>query len=143
MDGSIATLAGAVIGGIIGIAGTYLGSVYLVKKQRFFDAGQRLREAFHAELAILCDPSDTSDPTDILKAAFKKHLSAVAEFRYILSCCRLDGFNKAWREYHCYENTCDQFLEQYSKHLGGTDLAKENRKLAVKRIEHVLSFTNP
>lgn len=143
MDESTATLVGAFIGGIVGIAGTYLVSVYEAKKQQFFTACQRLREAFHNELAILSDPSDTSDSADILQSAFKKHLSAVIEFKYVLRGCRLDRFNKAWNEYYYGDGEISiPFLEQYSRHIGNIGLAKKNRDLAIKKIEHILSFTN-
>ena len=135
-----AGIAGAIIGGVIGIIGTYIGAVRIANRQHLVEAGRRLRDAFQEELAIL-QASEDIEVCDLLKSAFKKHLIAVSEFKYILPKSKSIIFSQAWEQYHCHpELTHIQFLEQYST-IGSREQKNSNRKLAIERIKHILSFT--
>lgn len=129
------TLLGACVGAISAIASAYITT----GRQHKIESGCRLRLAFHEELAILRDTTDTSDPYDILKSSFKKHSIAVEEFKYVMRKRKALDFERAWKDY--YEQDGHPCLEKYAKHQGGSDLAKKNRNLAIKNIEHILSFT--
>ena len=72
MTDATATIIGVIIGGLIGISGTLVGAFYVTTWQRFMESSQRLRFAFHDELAVLRDLSDSTDPAVLLQGAFKK-----------------------------------------------------------------------
>ena len=136
-----ATLWGTVIGGFIGVIGTYFGAMKIAKRQRFIDTGLRLREAFQEELAIL-QVSEDCDAVAHLTSAFKKHFIAISEFRYVLPSCKLNSFDEAWRNYHCTsEPPYIHLLEQYDTRSGSGEQQNKNRELAIQRIRHILSFT--
>ena len=98
--------------------------------------------AFNKELAILKAFRGEDDPCAILEAAFDTHLAAIIEFRSLLKESDKECFDKAWNEYYYHDGDerMPPFLEQYSKNRGSTGLAEENRKLAIQRIEKILSF---
>lgn len=136
-----AGIAGAIIGGVIGVIGTYIGAVLIANRQHLIEAGRRLREAFQEELAIL-QASEDIEVCDLLENAFKKHLIAVSEFKYILPKSKSIIFSQAWEQYHCNPQlTHIHFLEQYSTIGGSREQKNNNRKLAIERIKHILSFT--
>jgi len=135
-----ATLLGALLGGIIGVVGTYLGAIRIANKQFLIDAGTKFRAAFHDELATL-KAQEKIDAINILESAFKKHLIAISEFVRRLPRCKRATFNQAWENYYCHPATKIQHLVQYDTVTGSTDQRKKNRELAIKRIEHILSFS--
>lgn len=136
-----ATLLGTIIGGVIGVIGTYLGAMKIADRQRFIDAGRRLREAFQDELAILRGPDDC-DAFTLLNSSFKKHLIAITEFRYVLHGNKIESFNRAWLTYHCTsEAPFIHLLEQYDTKTGSREQRNKNRELAIQRINRILSFT--
>jgi hypothetical protein len=137
----ISAIVGAILGGIIGIVGTVVGAIFTTNRQRRIEAGDRLRIAFHDELAAL--RTESGDAHEILSSSFKKHLIAVTDFKYAISSKLRISFDKAWRDYYCDDgDTSQPFLEQYSEHIGSIEGARESRSLAIKRIEHILSFSN-
>lgn len=144
MTNTEATLLAAIIGGIIGIVGTYLGAILIANRDRRINARRRLREAFQDELAsleVLAIPGE-GDAFDILSGAFKKHFIAISEFTHIINRCKRNAFNQAWQDYHCYPKPpFPHFLEQYDTKTGSIEQRKKNRELAIERIKHILSFT--
>ena len=135
--GVLGTLAGAVIGALL----TYFFAVNLSKKEGFKRAGHELRQAFHEELVRL-GHDENADPFAVLEEALPKHLAAVNEFRFHLSKSKRERFERAWCTYYFDdENLNIPNLEQYSHHLGGTELAKKNREVAMARINGILEFT--
>ncbi len=91
---------------------------------------------------VKLEQDNGSDPYDVLQEAFPRHQAAANEFRFHLSESKKKQFDQAWREY-CYD---DQgldipYLEQYSRDLGSVGLAKENRQIAIDRINSVLELT--
>lgn len=155
MTDAMLSVIGTIFGTIVGLVGgsviTWWGAVKLADRQsaitknlaiaeRKAIAGIKLRAAFHDELALLRQSG--GDACQILETAFNKHLIAITEFSYSITPDIRPSFDKAWQEYHCHE--CDPrtpYLTQYSPRLGDTNLARENRNLAIRRIEHILSFT--
>jgi len=144
MTNTEATLLAAIIGGVIGIVGTYSGAILIANRDRRIDAGRRLREAFQDELAsleVLPIPGE-GDAFDMLNGAFKKHLIATSEFARLVSRCKRNSFNQAWQDYHCYPKPpFPHFLEQYDTRTGSIEQRKKNRELAIQRVKHILSFT--
>ena len=144
MTNTEATLLAAIIGGVIGIVGTYAGAILIANRNRRIDAGRKLREAFQDELVsleVLPIPGEV-DAFDTLNGASKKHLIAISEFSCALSRCKRSAFNQAWQQYHCYpEPPFTHFLEQYDTRTGSIEQRKKNRELAIERIKHILSFT--
>ncbi len=137
-----ATLIGALLGGIIGVVGTYLGAIRIANRRFLIDAGTRLREAFNDELASLKAPGEI-DALTLLESAFKKHLIAFSEFNRRLPKCKRPALNQAWQDYHCHPRPpFIHFLEQYTTRTGSMEEKKKNRDLAIERIEHILSFTD-
>jgi hypothetical protein len=137
-----ATLLGALLGGIIGVVGTYLGAIRIANRQFLIDAATKLREAFRDELATVQAPGEVV-ALNLLEDAFKKHLIAISEFNRRLPKCKRRAFNQAWQDYHCYpQPPFIHFLEQYTTRTGSIEQKKKNRSLAIERIEHILSFTN-
>ncbi len=136
-----AGIVGAILGGIIGVVGTYLGAVKIANRRFIVDAGTKLREAFQDELATLKAPGEV-DALSLLESAFKKHLIAISEFNRRLPKCKRCAFNQAWQDYHCYpQPPFIHFLEQYTTTTGSMEEKEKNRNLAIERIEHILSFT--
>ncbi|MGA2467807.1 MAG: hypothetical protein ABSH06_26100 [Thermodesulfobacteriota bacterium] len=96
MTNTEATLMAAIIGGVIGIVGTYAGAILIANRDRRIDAGRKFREAFQDELAsleVLPIPGE-ADAFDILNGPFKKHLIAISEFSCILSRCKRNALNQ-------------------------------------------------
>lgn len=140
MTNAEATLLAAIVGGVIGIIGTYLGAIRIANRRFLIDAGTKFREAFQGELATLEVPGDI-DAFTILQSAFKRHLIAISEFNRRLPKCKRAGYIQAWKDYHCHPEAHIHFLEQYDTVTGSTEQREKNRVLAIKRIKHILSFT--
>ncbi len=136
LDNIISALAGAVVGGII----TYIGSVKISQRNITSHGAMKLISAFNNELAILTNPDNSSvDVYPVISNAFQKHLAAVIEFRSYLSQCDRPRLDKAWKEYHCHEETGLPFLEQYAPE-GSVDNRKQINNLAVSRINNIIKF---
>ena len=123
------------VGGAIGIIGTYIGSVKLARINNKSLAGFRLREAFAPELIILQHPEERgiAEIPYILKTAFGKHQMAVNEFRFFLTDNELTSFNNVWEEYDDYTD--------FNKYIVLPTTAKEDIQKAINRIEAILDFT--
>ena len=134
---------GAILGGAIGVIGTYVGATRIAARDRLADAGRRMREAFYDELAALeVDGGRDLRAHTLLESAFKKHLIAVSEYMHILSMERRRTIAAAWVQYHCCQGKPEMhFLEQYNTVAGSTDQRDSNRRLAIERIRHLLSLT--
>ena len=124
----------AIVGGIIGIIGTYMGSVRLSRINNKHLAGLRLREAFSIELSALqfSESKTEHEIITILESSFNKHYMAINEFRFFLNRCSLLSFNKAWDEY--YKNPIGGNPPDFSQYMGDINLA-------LTRINKILEFT--
>jgi hypothetical protein len=137
----LSAVVGAILGAIIGGICTYLGAVRMAGRERLLDAGRRLREAFQLELAVLEGKGDKVNTSVVLENAFQKHLIAVNDFRYALTGCKRDAFNQAWEQYHCTDSGNNKFIHSLDQYGGFPSERDENRKLAIDKINHILSFT--
>jgi len=137
----IATLIGTIFGLIGGSVITYFGAVKLSRRQVTSQAAMKLISAFSSDIAALKNHNDPIvDQLNILESSLQKHLTTIIEFKSYLEESDRISLDKAWCEYYCYEGDHNQpFLEQYSEHLGDTSLAKENRELAISRIQNIIS----
>lgn len=104
-------------------------------------AGIQLQESF-ADALNAVDPhiADEEDAYAVLSRSFKDHSKAIRLFRPHLPEKEREEFDKAWKEYYCFEDEEIPFLEQYSSHIGSHELYLENCRLARERIERILSF---
>lgn len=137
----VAGISGAIIGGVIGVIGTYIGSIRISQQQRFVDAGRRLREAFHDEMATLRSDRHVNAAT-LLEDAFKKHLIAVTEFSYVLPESKRSYYYHTWNDYCSIpDHPGATFFEQYLSGHGNIQDSENNVKLAIERINNILSFT--
>ena len=128
----IVTLVAACIGA------TILWRIHMRNSLR--SAATSFRAAFSDTMSQLRN-NHTTDVSAILETCFSAHESAVLEFRVYLSKLESKSFMEAWHNYYCHDgNPSIPFLEQYSKHLGSIEFAKTNRKRAIQRIEHLLTY---
>jgi hypothetical protein len=137
----IATLIGAIIGLIGGASITYWGAISLSKRQATSQAAMKFIAAFSSEIALLKSYNDpVIDQLNILETSLQNHLTAIVEFKSYLEESDRISLDKAWCEYYCDEGDPNQpFLEQYSVHIADTSLAKENRDLALSRLQNIIS----
>lgn len=137
----ITGIVSTILGGVIGVVGTYIGAVRIANRQRLLDAGLRLREAFQDEITLL-QIGGNIDACHLLECAFKKHLIAVSEFKYILPKRKRVAFDQAWQQYHCFQGPpYIHFLEQYNTVGGRMEQREKNRQTVIQRLNHILSFT--
>lgn len=109
------------------------------KLSRLAVASAAFRSSFSGTLSSLRNGYE--DPYPMLEQQFPTHESSVLEFARHLNCIERKRFMKSWHDYYCDNgNPSIPFLEQYSKHEGSIELAKKNRKLAIQRIEHLLTY---
>lgn len=143
MTDAVIGLIGTIIGGAIGVIGTYIGAVKVAQKQILMDAGRKLREAFQPELTILEGAGRQVNTIAILEAAFQKHSIAVNDFMYtLIGCkCKPSAFNQAWEQYHCTDNGNNKLIHSLDQYGGFPSERDDNRKLAIDRINRILSFT--
>ncbi|HLA29262.1 MAG TPA: hypothetical protein VJZ49_15355 [Syntrophales bacterium] len=140
--GALIGVGSAILGAIVGAWIGYRLSISLVHVTTRHNAASNLRKAFYDELAILNMSSlKDIDACSMLEGAFKKHMIAFWELKSTLPKSKCVAFTQAWEEYYCYPGTGDHHLEQYDTLTGGSEQRKGKRTLAIKRIEHILSFT--
>ncbi len=141
MSPEIATLVSTAVGLIFGSVITYWGSVKLSKRQARSQAAMRFISSFTPEIAALSNFSSSStDQSTVIQSAEKKHLTSFIEFRSYLSETDALRLDKLWGEYYGYEGDKDKpYLEQYSGYTD-TQKAKENRELAIHRLQSLVSF---
>lgn len=114
---------------------TYLNN----KFSRFAVASAAFRSSFSGTLSSL--RNGTEDPYPMLEQQFLTHESSILEFARHLNCIERKRFMKSWRDYYCHDGDSSiPFLEQYSKYEGSIELATKNRKLAIQRIENLLTY---
>lgn len=141
--GAIIGVGSAIIGALVGALIGYRLSISLSNITAFNEAGRKLREAFYDELATLDGGSIKDiDAHDILEIAFKKHMIAFWEFNVHIAESKRSAFNQAWQKYHCCPKTDIHLLEQYDTVTGSMEQREKNRKLAIKNIQDIISFTN-
>lgn len=106
-----ASLLGAVIGGAIGVVGTYVGSVYLSKRQEF----NRAAIVFHSEFADILSCLRLNAENGIGKKelifkiintqALARYERAVILFEPFIDDGALDNFRMAWKN-------CKEYMQK-------------------------------
>lgn len=101
-----ATLVGAIIGGIIGVVGTYVGAIYISKKQNRTLASSKFRDAFTttlAQLDLTQKHKGIHDPPRIdehLVAALHIQAEAIESYRFFVPKNKQPEYQKAWDDYY-------------------------------------------
>ena len=127
------TLAGALIGGLIG----FWVSRATTRDQFFYTAAAKLRQTFNDVLVLLNLPEDKfidMHAIECMDNSFWQHERAVIEFRYALpkfQRCRLD---KAWEHYKGDDTGPEKLTKKY---FGKTNW----QQIALKDIEAILDLT--
>ncbi|MFH1671911.1 MAG: hypothetical protein ABIF87_00565 [Pseudomonadota bacterium] len=98
--GVVGAIAGAIIAGTI----SYYVAVNLIRRQEFYRACAKFREAFIFEIDFLKHgekPTSSISGTtyDVLTKAYKTHRIAYESFRLVLPSCEHISFDKAWDKY--------------------------------------------
>lgn len=134
-DATLLAAAVGLIGGAIGIIGTYSGAIRIARRNNRVMAGMRLREAFARELSMLQyhEGYGIAEIPHILKTAFEKHHTAVNEFRFFLTGNELESFNKTWKEYDDYPD--------FNKYTVLPATAEKDIQKVIDRIEAIRKFT--
>jgi hypothetical protein len=99
----------AVIGAIVGCAGAYATSYFMLQKQRRLEAAAKFREAF-VEVVALCKSNREIEIRTIGFDSLVEHEKAVILYEPFLSKNELAGFRSAWNKYcenHRYRNLND------------------------------------
>jgi hypothetical protein len=152
---SIFIVIGAFIAGtftLTGVLTSYLLTKKITKWQRFNKAASDFHTAFiktqrrldiNKGFNIL--KTGGEGVWDILQQFIVSHERAMIKFRPYINKCKLASFNEAWKIYYSQENKHAERLVEYKPefHHGSKDpkLEDEIRKLALSRIEKLLSFT--
>lgn len=152
---SVFIVIGAFIGGVftfIGILASYFLTKKITKWPRFNKAASDFHDAF-IETQRRLDESKNFDilktggegVCEILQQFIISHERAMIKFRPYINKCKLTSFNEAWKEYYSQENRNAECLSEYKPefHHSTKDPKHEGeiRKLALSRIEKLLSFT--
>lgn len=137
-----ATLVGALVGGTIGVVGTYFGALRIERIKIRYVVNNKLREAFAVELATLQRADDKFNHIALLESSFIKHQIAANEFTDFLTRSELCAFNKAWHKYYNYPK---QIPNPLDGPFFGTKYpnTSKGRNDAIKSIEDILAFSNP
>jgi len=123
-------LIGIIFGGFI----TYLFAIRMNRKMQKAVAGQKLRDAFACELAVI-NPKSAIKNINIdstLREALPKHMAAKTEFMFFLNKTERKAFAEAWQQY--YNETGDPNAPWYACY-------HTDRTLFCKRVEKLFEFT--
>ena len=140
----IAGIGGAIIGGAIGIIGTYLGTVKITKRQEFNKAADIFRADFIDEIFMLRKniiSGDTFISNIITDSIYIRHEKSKIIFESFLTNKELSGFNKAWEDYKNCENNF--FLSNQSYHPADISNRKEFSRFYLNHIEILLNYAKP
>jgi len=128
-------IVGAILVGIIGVVGTYLGAVKIAKKNKRIEAGFNLYDSFRHTLRSL-ERAENFDTQDILNRSFGEQMKAAEHFRFFLTGRTLKGFSEAWDEYK-EKNSKQKYADQ------GVKAEREpHREAALAAIYKILKFTD-
>jgi hypothetical protein len=151
-----------IFGFILGLIGSGFGAFLAHwlserrdRKKRFEKAAEQFRAVFTEQLMKL-DESNSFDILNTHNLIYDLHKSnyetinrAQVEFRQYLNEKEFHEFDKAWKDYCCKENKYSVEFIEYDLSLHDTDsfpnprLRDAYRRLALKRIERVISFAKP
>jgi len=138
-----ATLLAAIIGGTIGIAGTYIGASRIIRIQEFYRAASKFRATILYELTSFYPINQGWDKKQFTRLydSIPRINAATAEFRYFV--VRKATFDKAVSEYnkYCRENTGGNvFILDFPSTDGKS---RKDYMVEFKNIvDHLLSFAD-
>jgi hypothetical protein len=155
-------MAEIIVGFILGILGTVFGALLNHKlseikdqRNRFETAGEAFKSAFTEHLMKLDESNSFEVSTThnfihkLLVDTYEEVNRAQIKFRHHLEHSELIEFNEAWKDYCGKENKYSEEFKDYDLVPYDTDgfpqpqLRDATRRLALKRIERLLSFTKP
>lgn len=132
-----ASLLGAIIGGAIGVIGTYFGTIQTAKKNRRADANIVFYESFRK---VLRDLGTTANPlpeiSGIINHHIGDHTSAMFRFKFFLPKDERRCFLTAWEEYY------NQYKSQAFADNGEINKRAEKKQLALNHIYKLLKFAD-
>ncbi|MDP3260596.1 MAG: hypothetical protein Q8M34_08425 [Thermodesulfovibrionales bacterium] len=130
-----ATLLGAVIGGAIGVIGTYLGTIQTAKKSRRADANIAFYEVFRKAIRDLQSTANPpTEPQHTLNSHIEDHRSAAYRFKFFLEGDERNRFLAAWEGYY------KKYKKQEFADNGERDKRREKIQLALDLIHKLLVF---
>jgi hypothetical protein len=141
----------SIIGFITTVLGTLFGyflSEHSIKRNRFRDASEKLKDAFIDELvkfqrAGIIEIEGTKI-YDVLIQSYGKHCAAVERFNVILKGKKFINFNSAWHEYQYPDNKTDNGVFGYyitPDENGKVKMIKP--EFVVHKIAPLLDYANP
>ncbi|MFH1672805.1 MAG: hypothetical protein ABIF87_05205 [Pseudomonadota bacterium] len=120
-----------------------------IKINDFNKTANKLRESF-LPIRMALNPAKFAlqeDLADFLGSHFEDNGRCVLEFSDVLDTKSKTAFLKAWHEYHCHKDQCNEkgvpFFEQYSCRGLTIEQEHEMKKLVQSRIEKILKFAKP
>lgn len=153
-DTLFAALAGALIGGLLGIVSTYFATrkahataLETIKVAEFNSAAIEFFNAFLPTIMALDERYQTRDVEDVnvmevIEKNIKEQTIAMLRFRLYLPADRVESFNNSWRTYCRFDindgSPKNQFLALYNESILD---GQPTRQVALTRINRLLSFT--
>jgi hypothetical protein len=147
MSDPSATILGAIIGGAIGIVASIIGGTVAADWHVFHTAAQKLKTTFLVARTKVSDRRITNpeELESILIAEFPGQQLAIAEFRLVLPEEDVPAFDNAWEQYYEWEKADVKPKElnfiQYTMPKHDGEISLSSKKLAIKRVDAILSFT--
>lgn len=110
------------------------------RKNSYRDASLLFRSALEPTITELRNGNEST--VSVLESSFAKHEEAVREFSKHLIWSRKE-FDKCWRDYAFHPEAGLRFLEAYTSVGVSVSKAKENRQLAIQKLQNLISYTKP
>ena len=148
MDPTIATILGVILGALLTGSITYCVSKNLMGKQEFNKSAALFRDAFIEEKRFIdrfyAVGRAGKDIPEILAASADKHERALVIFKdgYLDKMQRLN-IEETWKIYTGEDKHLGKYTFKQYTTKGKIKDAEKNRKIALERIEKLLSFAKP
>ena len=126
----------------MGTATRSLGGLFLLSNSRklaYREAAKKFRDTIGNAISDL--KNSTVNPVDILEHGFQNHEKAFIELSKHLLFKK--SFNSAWEKYAYHHDSKIRFLEAYSSAGVSVEVAKNNRALAIERLEKLINYAKP
>jgi hypothetical protein len=138
---TIAALWGAAVGAILAGVISCVINVWLDRRRTRNEAGANLRSIFASALAEyeLIQGKSMNEIDTLLKSNLPAQATAIEVFRYFVTCCKKEEYEKAWQDYHrppCANGSI--FMLEY---VPSADEPETAKKLFKQRIHAILQFT--
>lgn len=137
MTETIAAILGAIVGGVIGVAGAYFVALRTAQNSRRADANITFYEAFRKTIRDFQSTANPpTDPQRTLNSHIEEHRSAAFRFKFFLQEGERRLFITAWDEYY------KKYKEQAFADDSGITKRSEKRQLALNLIYKLLEFAD-